>query len=78
MSEKKTRERDRVAAKTEPVNDNDRPPDFRLCGQEVRAAVWRDLLFPYPFSDNNQIVTLQGGMRSCRVVVPGRRRDGRH
>ena len=36
---KKTRERDRVAAKTEPVNGNDRPTDCWLCGQEVLAAV---------------------------------------
>ena len=37
----KTREGDRVAAKPEPVNGNDRPTDCRLGGEEVRAAVGR-------------------------------------
>ena len=41
----KTRERDRVAAKTEPVNGNDKPSDCQLCGQEVRAAVERVYYF---------------------------------
>ena len=42
---KNTRERDRVAAKTEPVNGNDRPTDCRLFVQEVCAAVGRVFYF---------------------------------
>ena len=52
---KKTRERDRVAAKTEQVNGNDRPTDYRLRGQEVRAAVGR--VYYFRTCDNNQLVT---------------------
>ena len=42
---KREREGDRVGAKTEQVNGNDRPTDCRLCGQEVRAAVGRVYYF---------------------------------
>ena len=49
-------ERERVAAKIVPMNGYDRPTDCRLYGSSRSCG--ESLLFPYPISDNNQLVTL--------------------
>ena len=54
LCQKNNRERESIAAKTESGNDNDKPTDS---GQEVRTAVGRVLLHPYPVSDNDELVT---------------------